>query len=206
MDATKSRYEEIVKEVSSYLKKVGDKIRFIRPLVYFWLVFYTCYFSQRSINPPPKAPQQTQIRVFNGRQYIPQDGDPDVNSFINPATPSFNRHTSGSSDVLGGSVYDTVYYSSLFSDNQDDGFLQYKDVGLKNVTKSLGIHEKRYIQHDKQVMMLIQQVYARSIKTTTKSESVKISVERSYHEEEDENDPESINGQKVSSSCRVRRC
>ena len=61
MDATtpkysKSRYEEIVKEVSSYLKNVGynpDEIRFIRPLLYFWLVFYTCYFSQRSINPAP---------------------------------------------------------------------------------------------------------------------------------------------------------
>ncbi|KAL4589029.1 hypothetical protein LXL04_001931 [Taraxacum kok-saghyz] len=47
------------------------------------------------------------------------DGDPDVNSFINPATP-FNRHTSGSSDVLGGSTYDPGVYSSLFSDNQDD--------------------------------------------------------------------------------------
>lgn len=54
----------------------------------------------------------------------PQDGDQDLrNSFINPATPSFVRPTSGSSDVLGGSIYDPVYYSSLFSDNQDDGFL-----------------------------------------------------------------------------------
>ncbi|CAH1436493.1 unnamed protein product [Lactuca virosa] len=56
----------------------------------------------------------------------PQDGDQDLgNSFINPATPLFNRHnTSGSSDVLGGSIYDPVYYSSLFSDNQDDGSLR----------------------------------------------------------------------------------
>ncbi|KAL4578358.1 hypothetical protein LXL04_014480 [Taraxacum kok-saghyz] len=54
----------------------------------------------------------------------PQDGDQEVNSFINPATPCFNRNTSGSSDVLGGSIYDPVYYSSLFSDNQDDGSLR----------------------------------------------------------------------------------
>ncbi|XP_071736540.1 uncharacterized protein [Rutidosis leptorrhynchoides] len=55
----------------------------------------------------------------------PQDGDPDLrNSFINPATPLFTRPISGSEDVLGGSIYDPAYYSSLFSDIQDEGFLR----------------------------------------------------------------------------------
>ncbi|XP_024995278.1 uncharacterized protein LOC112528478 isoform X1 [Cynara cardunculus var. scolymus] len=55
----------------------------------------------------------------------PQEGDQDLrNSFINPATPSVMRPASGSNDVLGGSIYDPVYYSSLFSDNQDEGFLR----------------------------------------------------------------------------------
>ncbi|KAI3798247.1 hypothetical protein L1987_33518 [Smallanthus sonchifolius] len=54
----------------------------------------------------------------------PQDGDQDLrNSFINPVTPAFIRPNSGSEDGLGGSIYDPVYYSSLFSDNQDEGFL-----------------------------------------------------------------------------------
>lgn len=55
----------------------------------------------------------------------PQDGDQDLrNSFINPATPAFTRPNFGSEDGLGGSIYDPVYYSSLFSDNQDEGFLR----------------------------------------------------------------------------------
>ncbi|KAK1411066.1 hypothetical protein QVD17_37610 [Tagetes erecta] len=55
----------------------------------------------------------------------PQDGDQDLrNSFINPATPAFIRPNFGSEDGLGGSIYDPVYYSSLFSDNQDEGFLR----------------------------------------------------------------------------------
>ncbi|MFS8009147.1 hypothetical protein Hanom_Chr14g01281151 [Helianthus anomalus] len=55
----------------------------------------------------------------------PQDGDQDLrNSFINPATPAFIRPNFGPEDGLGGSIYDPVYYSSLFSDNQDEGFLR----------------------------------------------------------------------------------
>ncbi|XP_047323060.1 uncharacterized protein LOC124926801 isoform X2 [Impatiens glandulifera] len=45
------------------------------------------------------------------------DGEFDVrNSFLSPATPVIGRHTSGSDDALGGSVYDPAYYSSLFED------------------------------------------------------------------------------------------
>ncbi|KAI7752247.1 hypothetical protein M8C21_023168, partial [Ambrosia artemisiifolia] len=55
----------------------------------------------------------------------PQDGDQDLrNSFINPATPAFIRPNLGPEDGLGGSIYDPVYYSSLFSDNLDEGFLR----------------------------------------------------------------------------------
>ncbi|KAK9062478.1 hypothetical protein SSX86_019664 [Deinandra increscens subsp. villosa] len=53
----------------------------------------------------------------------PQDGEDLRNSFINPATPAFVRPNSGMEDGLGGSIYDPVYYSSLFSDNQDEGLL-----------------------------------------------------------------------------------
>lgn len=53
---------------------------------------------------------------------VPRDGIGDLdlrNSFMSPAV----RRTSGSVDSLGGSVYDPAYYSSLFSDNQDEGSL-----------------------------------------------------------------------------------
>ncbi|KAL0436094.1 UNVERIFIED_CONTAM: hypothetical protein Sradi_0317300 [Sesamum radiatum] len=53
---------------------------------------------------------------------IPRDTDVDLrNSFLSPATPSIVRHPSGS-DVVGGSIYDTAYYSSLFEDGRDDAF------------------------------------------------------------------------------------
>ncbi|XP_068659560.1 uncharacterized protein [Aristolochia californica] len=48
------------------------------------------------------------------------------NSFLNPPhqTPSnvIDRQVSQSDDILGGSIYDPAYYSSLFRDAQDHGY------------------------------------------------------------------------------------
>lgn len=53
----------------------------------------------------------------------PQEADMDLrNSFINPSTPVIVRQPSGSDDVLGGSIYDPAYYSSLFEDGQEHGY------------------------------------------------------------------------------------
>ncbi|KAK3024044.1 hypothetical protein RJ639_042955 [Escallonia herrerae] len=50
---------------------------------------------------------------------VPREADIDLrNSFLNPATPALVGH-SGSDDALGGSIYDPVYYSSLFEDGQE---------------------------------------------------------------------------------------
>lgn len=62
-----------------------------------------------------------------GASYIensaPRDTDVDLrNSFLSPATPSIARRPSGSDDVVGGSIYDPAYYSSLFEDGRDDAF------------------------------------------------------------------------------------
>ncbi|XP_048327547.1 uncharacterized protein LOC107419349 isoform X2 [Ziziphus jujuba] len=52
---------------------------------------------------------------------VPRETDFDLrNSFLSPATPAVVRQTSGSDDVLGGSIYDPAYYSSLFEDGQDN--------------------------------------------------------------------------------------
>lgn len=49
---------------------------------------------------------------------VPRDGEWDMrNSFISPATPPVIRRTSGSVEP----IYDPGFYSSLFSDNQDEG-------------------------------------------------------------------------------------
>lgn len=52
---------------------------------------------------------------------VPRDGDLDLrNSFLSPTTPPrVVRPTSGSVD----GIYDPGFYSSLFSDNQDEGSL-----------------------------------------------------------------------------------
>ncbi|XP_024986419.1 uncharacterized protein LOC112521661 isoform X2 [Cynara cardunculus var. scolymus] len=53
-----------------------------------------------------------------------RDGDLESrNSFINPSTPPVVRRSPCSDDVLGGAIYDPPYYSSLFTDNQDEGSL-----------------------------------------------------------------------------------
>lgn len=54
---------------------------------------------------------------------VPRDTDVDLrNSFLSPSTPIVRR-PSGSDDVVGGSIYDPAYYSSLFEDGRDDVFL-----------------------------------------------------------------------------------
>ncbi|KAK2641562.1 hypothetical protein Ddye_023325 [Dipteronia dyeriana] len=52
----------------------------------------------------------------------PRDADFDLrNSFLSPATPAVvGRQISEFDDVLGGSIYDPTYYSSLFEDGQDN--------------------------------------------------------------------------------------
>lgn len=50
----------------------------------------------------------------------PREADFDLrNSFLNPATPAVVSQTSNSDEVLGGSIYDPAYYSSLFEDGQE---------------------------------------------------------------------------------------
>ncbi|KAB1199558.1 hypothetical protein CJ030_MR2G020345 [Morella rubra] len=50
---------------------------------------------------------------------VPREADFDLRtSFLNPATPAVVRQCSDSDEILGGSIYDPAYYSSLF-DSQD---------------------------------------------------------------------------------------
>lgn len=50
---------------------------------------------------------------------VPREADFDLRtSFLNPATPAVVRQCSDSDEILGGSIYDPAYYSSLF-DGQD---------------------------------------------------------------------------------------
>ncbi|KAG6532812.1 hypothetical protein ZIOFF_006665 [Zingiber officinale] len=51
-------------------------------------------------------------------------------SFVNPPTNEVARQTSNSDEILGGSVYDPTYYSSLFEDIQET---QHMTEGRKQI-------------------------------------------------------------------------
>ncbi|KAL7199196.1 hypothetical protein ACSBR2_021476 [Camellia fascicularis] len=66
--------------------------------------------------------QMYRLGVSNVDSSAPREADFDMrNSFLSPATPAINRHSSDCDDVLGGSIYDPAYYSSLFEDGPDNG-------------------------------------------------------------------------------------
>ncbi|KAH7532255.1 hypothetical protein FEM48_Zijuj04G0000500 [Ziziphus jujuba var. spinosa] len=68
---------------------------------------------------------------------VPRETDFDLrNSFLSPATPAVVRQTSGSDDVLGGSIYDPAYYSSLFEDGQDNRCL----LGVRHLSLTYAYH------------------------------------------------------------------
>ncbi|XP_010552300.1 PREDICTED: uncharacterized protein LOC104822693 isoform X2 [Tarenaya hassleriana] len=52
---------------------------------------------------------------------IPREADSDLRiSFLSPATPAIVRQCSGSEEILGGSIYDPAYYTSLSEDGQSN--------------------------------------------------------------------------------------
>ncbi|CAL5205057.1 unnamed protein product [Lathyrus oleraceus] len=66
-------------------------------------------------------------------------------SFLSPATPAIARQRSNSNEILGGSIYDPAYYSSLFEDNQENKFtygLPDHDIAQNGSTSATGISQK----------------------------------------------------------------
>ncbi|KAF8395967.1 hypothetical protein HHK36_017578 [Tetracentron sinense] len=54
---------------------------------------------------------------------VSQEADFDLRSrFLNPSTPAIIGQISDSDGILGGSIYDPPYYSSLVEDAQDKGY------------------------------------------------------------------------------------
>eukprot|EP01018_Ginkgo_biloba_P038401 Gb_19871 [translate_table: standard] len=56
----------------------------------------------------------------NNSVYQPADFESRI-GLLNPSSPAPARQTSIGTEVLGGSIYDPAYYSSLFQDTQDLG-------------------------------------------------------------------------------------
>lgn len=67
------------------------------------------------------------IQIYRlGASYVDaasREADFDLrNSFLSPATPVVVRQCSSSNEMLGGSIYDPAYYSSLFEDGQENKY------------------------------------------------------------------------------------
>ncbi|KAL9672384.1 hypothetical protein QQ045_028634 [Rhodiola kirilowii] len=70
--------------------------------------------------------QMYRLGVSYGDNAAPPEIDSDLrNSFLspNPVFPAPVRQISDIDEALGGSIYDPIYYSSLFEDGQDNGCL-----------------------------------------------------------------------------------
>lgn len=69
------------------------------------------------------------IQIYRlGVSYVessgPREADFDLrNSFLSPVTPAAARESSDSDVALGGSVYYPAYYSPLFEDGRNNGYL-----------------------------------------------------------------------------------
>lgn len=68
------------------------------------------------------------IQIYRlGASYVDaatREADFDLrNSFLSPAAPAVVRQCSSSNEILGGSIYDPAYYSSLFEDGQENKYL-----------------------------------------------------------------------------------
>ncbi|GFZ18131.1 hypothetical protein Acr_26g0014000 [Actinidia rufa] len=73
-------------------------------------------FSAGERKPPSRV-------VENVATVVPREADFDLrNSFLSPAIPAMVRDSSVCDDILGGSIYHPVHYSSLFVDDQDNGY------------------------------------------------------------------------------------
>ncbi|XP_057956226.1 uncharacterized protein LOC131149625 isoform X2 [Malania oleifera] len=66
--------------------------------------------------------QMYRLGISNVDGAVSCEADFDLrNRFLNPATPAVVRQPSDSDDIIGGSIYDPAYYSSLFEGGQDNG-------------------------------------------------------------------------------------
>lgn len=65
-------------------------------------------------------------------------------SFLSPVTPAIARANPEFDEALGGTIYDPKYYSSLFEDGQDNGYLyggQNHEIGESGSTSKAQVPE-----------------------------------------------------------------
>ncbi|KAK9122493.1 hypothetical protein Sjap_012095 [Stephania japonica] len=71
-------------------------------------------------------------------------------SFLNPSSPALRRQNSHSDEILGGSIYDPTYYSSLFEGPQDNKLFhedaRYGGIGSMKPNLAMLIPSRRSIQ------------------------------------------------------------
>ncbi|KAK4279278.1 hypothetical protein QN277_016996 [Acacia crassicarpa] len=77
------------------------------------------------------------------------------NSFLSPTTPAVVRQCSSSSEILGGSIYDPAYFSSLFEDGQENKYsfgMQNQDVSENGSSSAAEASQKSCMDRSLQVV------------------------------------------------------
>nr|XP_027191928.1 uncharacterized protein LOC101513188 isoform X2 [Cicer arietinum] len=70
-------------------------------------------------------------------------------SFLSPVTPAVVRQTSDSNEILGGSIYDPAYYSSLFEDSQENKStcgMPNHDIAQNGSTSATEVSQKTFVE------------------------------------------------------------
>ncbi|XP_030547654.1 uncharacterized protein LOC115753254 isoform X2 [Rhodamnia argentea] len=84
------------------------------------------------------------LGVSSSETVASQEPDFDLrNSFLSPVTPAAVGRLSDSDDVLGGSIYDPAYFSSLFEDRRDNGFSHGVKCFLTNFIACFSLYHMR---------------------------------------------------------------
>ncbi|KAJ0978088.1 hypothetical protein J5N97_013569 [Dioscorea zingiberensis] len=89
---------------------IGFSVRFLSS--FLWIQMYRLGIS--SVDSAPYRETDFDVR----------------NSFLNPPIHGIVRENSTSDDILGGSIYDPTYYSSLFEDAQEKGCVHQVNNGI----------------------------------------------------------------------------
>ncbi|CAI9108203.1 OLC1v1007754C1 [Oldenlandia corymbosa var. corymbosa] len=113
---------------------VGFSVRLFSSLLWIQMYRLGVSYLETSVSVPHEADAVVDLR----------------SSFLNPATPSsIVRQPSVSNDVLGGSIYDPAYYSSLFEEGKDDASLymvgQNHDIVIEPTATAEASEEKLFL-------------------------------------------------------------
>ncbi|AAD10643.1 Hypothetical protein [Arabidopsis thaliana] len=117
---------------------------------------------------------------------LPRETDSDLrNSFLNPPTPAIARQCSGAEEILGGSIYDPAYYTSLFEESQTNINSPKATQDVHKTVRSdhnVVINDMEEVTHPMQILSPLCPLVKRSGHVTKWDCSNTVTTSRAVHE------------------------